>query len=301
MKRKMAGILAFLLVLVSVSARAGELWTEDFAAAKTEAAKDNKDLLMDFTGSDWCMWCIRLKKEVFEQDVFKKEASKNFVFVELDFPRSKKQSDAIKQQNADLSAKFGIEGYPSVFLADSKGQPYARTGYQQGGPEKYLESLAEFRKSRVQRDELLTKAQSASGVEKAKLLDQVLDLLEKNGITNGNDDLRAQVVEADKDGKAGLKGKYEARQQFQQILKTANGGDMESALTQVEALLKSPSLNAGMKQQAFMLKANLLYNKKDKPGTIAALKAAQEADPNSDQGKQIPAIIEKVNADDGKK
>jgi thioredoxin-related protein len=297
MKRLLVVAMTFAAVLSTAGLRANELWTEDFAAAKAEAAKDNKDLLMDFTGSDWCGWCIRLKKEVFDQDSFKKEATKSYVFVELDYPRSKQQSDAIKKQNKELSEQFGIEGYPTIYLADSKGRPYAKTGYQQGGPEKYLASLTELQKTKTSRDELLAKADKAAGIEKAKLLDQALDVVEKAGISGGYDDIRQQVIEADKDGKAGLKGKYESRKQLKEVINMANGGDMEGALKKVDDVLKEPALTAQSKQEAYMLKANLLFNKKDKAGTIAALKAAQEADPNSEQGKQIPAIIEKLSAE----
>ena len=68
---------------------AGDLWVSDFEKAKASAAKEGKDLLIDFTGSDWCSWCIKLRKEVFDLDAFKAAGPKNFVLVEIDFPQNK--------------------------------------------------------------------------------------------------------------------------------------------------------------------------------------------------------------------
>ena len=80
---------AILLLFHSHVLAAGEGWTNDFEAAKTKAKKEGKHLLLDFTGSDWCGFCIRLHGEVFSKEVFRKEVPKHFVLVELDFPRQK--------------------------------------------------------------------------------------------------------------------------------------------------------------------------------------------------------------------
>ena len=137
-------LLAFLLQ-AAVGARAELTWLTDLDEAKKVAAKDNKKLLVDFTGSDWCGWCIRLKKEVFDQKEFA-AASKDFVLVELDYPQKKQQSAEVKAKNKALSEKFGIEGFPTIMLLDANGEPFAQTGYQAGGPVKYLAHLAELMK-----------------------------------------------------------------------------------------------------------------------------------------------------------
>ena len=103
--------------LCSVSSGADEeLWQTDYKAALAKAKAEKKYVLADFTGSDWCGWCIKLHNEVFEKEPFKTEAPKQYVLVELDFPQEKKQPDELKKQNADLSEKYKIEGYPSVLL-----------------------------------------------------------------------------------------------------------------------------------------------------------------------------------------
>ena len=109
---------------------AGDLWVNDFEKAKKTAAAEGKDLLMDFTGSDWCGWCIKLRKEVFDLEAFKTAAPKNFVLVEIDFPQNTgKMTKETQEQNARLQQQFGVRGYPSIILADAQGRPYAQTGY----------------------------------------------------------------------------------------------------------------------------------------------------------------------------
>lgn len=125
------------------------VWMTDFEAAKQKAAAEGKDLLMDFSGSDWCGWCIKLDEEVFSKPAFIEEAGKSFVFVLLDFPRDKSgQSSDLQAQNKRLAEQFSIQGYPTVILAKADGTSYAETGYLEGGPEAFLANLKELKAKR---------------------------------------------------------------------------------------------------------------------------------------------------------
>ncbi|RYD60467.1 MAG: thioredoxin family protein [Verrucomicrobiaceae bacterium] len=116
-------------------------WETDFELAKQRAKDEKKDLLVDFTGTDWCGWCIKLKKEVFDQPAFQEYAKKHLIMVELDFPRKKVLPEKLKEQNKELAEKYEIQGYPTILLLNSKGREVARTGYQEGGPDKYIDHL----------------------------------------------------------------------------------------------------------------------------------------------------------------
>ena len=130
----------------SSSTEASVLWVTDFEAAKQKAAAEGKDLLIDFSGSDWCYWCKKLDGEVFSKSVFIEEAAKQFVFVMIDFPNDKSgQSEELQAQNKRLAEQFDIKGYPTVILAKADGTQYAQTGYQEGGPDVYLVHLKELR------------------------------------------------------------------------------------------------------------------------------------------------------------
>lgn len=124
-------------------------WITDFAAAQKKAVAEGKDLLLDFTGSDWCIWCKRLDAEVFSQKVFISEAQTKFVFVLLDFPNNtSRQSAELQKQNKRLMGQYDVQGFPTIILADAMGKPYAQTGYEEGGPIAYLQHLAELRLQR---------------------------------------------------------------------------------------------------------------------------------------------------------
>ena len=125
---------------IIASSEAAEGWKTDYTAALAEAAKENKMVLLDFTGSDWCGWCIKLQKDTFSKPDFKKFAQESLVLVELDFPRGKTQSDELKKQNEELAEKFGVQGFPTLVLLDPQGKEATRNvGYLQGGPEAFVQ------------------------------------------------------------------------------------------------------------------------------------------------------------------
>ena len=174
-----------LALTVSLSTAAGEGWMTDFEAAKQKAAAENKDLLVDFTGSDWCGWCIKLVDEVFKHDAFKKGVADNFVLVEIDFPQDKSKLDeATQKQNEILKEKYSIQGFPTILLLDDQGRPYARTGYQAGGPEKYLTHLDGLLAVKKKRDEALMAAEKLEGPAKAKSLVEALKLLPEGQLSH---------------------------------------------------------------------------------------------------------------------
>lgn len=117
------------------------IWETDFEKASAVAKSSGKYMLLDFSGSDWCGWCIKLDREVFSQSAFKTFAEKNLVCVLVDFPQNKIQSAAVQKQNAELAKKYGIDGYPTVIILDPNGELAGATGYQEGGAENYVEHL----------------------------------------------------------------------------------------------------------------------------------------------------------------
>lgn len=129
---------------VSESAKAG--WLTNYAAAQEEAKSQHKLLLMDFTGSDWCGWCILLQKEVFSKPEFKEYASKNLVLLELDFPHGKQMTAEVVAQNERLAAQYRIQGFPTLVVLDSSGKEVAQLGYMQGGPAAFIAALEKLRK-----------------------------------------------------------------------------------------------------------------------------------------------------------
>jgi thioredoxin-related protein len=185
-------------------------WTEDYAAARKAAKKNDKDLLIKFTGSDWCPPCQMLEKEVFTQKAFTEYAPDEFVRVYLDFPNRKNQSAQVKKQNAQLAEAYAIKGYPTVFLADHTGIPYAKTGYRRGGDAKYVEHLKSLQEVKTERDQAMAEAEKLSGIEKAKKLDDALETVGMELATVFYVDTIKEIAKLDKDDEAGLRSKYKA-------------------------------------------------------------------------------------------
>lgn len=113
-------------------------WLTDFEAAKATAKKEKKVILADFTGSDWCGWCIKLDDEVFSKPEFQEWADANVVLLKLDFPRKTKLSPELQKQNEELQKEFDITGFPTILFLDAKGKKVDRSGYMEGGPEAWI-------------------------------------------------------------------------------------------------------------------------------------------------------------------
>jgi protein disulfide-isomerase len=147
MKHIIPTIVVVLLAMLTSGIAGENGWTTDYGKALERAKAEKKLVLLDFTGSDWCGWCIKLNKEVFSKEQFKEYASKNLVLVEVDFPKSKPQSGKIKEQNEKLQKQFNIEGYPTIIVLDPEGKKVGELGYTPGGPEAFIAKLEKLPKS----------------------------------------------------------------------------------------------------------------------------------------------------------
>lgn len=139
-------VVTLLLFVGSFAVEAQEVvWETNVIKAMEVSKKTKKPMLLFFTGSDWCGWCIRLQKEVLKTPEFAAWAKKNVVLVELDYPRSVPQTAEIKKQNNELQQVFAIQGYPTVHFANVKTvdgkvnfESIGSTGYVAGGPSAWL-------------------------------------------------------------------------------------------------------------------------------------------------------------------
>jgi thioredoxin-related protein len=141
------------LVAVAVSfafaslTRAESDWLHDWSKAQEEAKSNHKLLFLNFTGSDWCGWCIKFDKDVLSQPQFKNFAHDNLVLVELDFPRRKSQPTEEKKQNVQLAQQYEVLGFPTIVVLNSNGQKvWQFDGYFPGGPEAFIAQLQKLPK-----------------------------------------------------------------------------------------------------------------------------------------------------------
>ncbi len=138
----------FTLAVALVAARAAEGgWLTDYDAAVAQAKKENKLILMDFNGSDWCPPCMAIKKNVFNSAEFKQYAKDHLVLVDVDFPRRKPQDPKLAAHNEKLSDKFKIESFPTILVIDASGKQLSREeGYDGESALDYIGKLKKLRK-----------------------------------------------------------------------------------------------------------------------------------------------------------
>ena len=113
-------------------------WTDDFAAARKESQKSGRPILLLFTGSDWCPYCVKLKKNVLDTAAFRTFAKDGVVLFYADFPRGTKLPEKLKTQNAELAKKYGIRGLPTTVIVSPKGKEMGRV---EGCPPYYLDGV----------------------------------------------------------------------------------------------------------------------------------------------------------------
>jgi S1-C subfamily serine protease/thioredoxin-related protein len=154
-------------------------WAQDLAVAEKQAAKEGKDILLVFDGSDWCGYSQRLARQVLLTPAFQRRVSEQFVTVFLDFPsglaaKAKVQDTA---RNERLQKQFGVESFPTLILADARSRPYAVTGYHEVGPEAYCAHLIKLQEVRIRRDTLLAAVAEARGAGQLEAAKKALEFL----------------------------------------------------------------------------------------------------------------------------
>jgi len=122
-------------------------WLTSVPDAQAQAKNENKLVLLNFTGSDWCVWCKKLDEEVFCKKDFADYAKSNLVLVEVDFPAQKKLPDDLVKANEGLKDKYKITGFPTLIALKPDGTAvWTQVGYIEGGPAAVIAKLEEARK-----------------------------------------------------------------------------------------------------------------------------------------------------------
>lgn len=278
-----------LAATTSFSFAAGQNWETDFAAAQKKASAEKKDLLVDFTGSDWCHWCIKLDEEVFQKDAFKKGVADKFILVELDYPQDKsKQSEALQKQNAELQEKYSIQGFPTILLLDSKGRPFAQTGYQEGGPEKYLTHLDELLKIRTGRDEKISAAEKLEGVAKAKALYEAVSFLPTD-LLKHYPDLATQIKTLDPKDESGFQAEQQKAALFQKMEQSYVGamqtGKIDEAIKLVDEFIATTKPQGEALQEIISMKMDPLLGSQNFDEAEKVLEAIIAAGPKTQIGE----------------
>lgn len=118
----------------------GKTWLVNFDQAKLTSSRLNRPILVDFTGSDWCGWCIRLDEEVFAEREFQAWAEKHVVLLKLDFPNLTQLPKSLAIQNETLRKAYAVQGFPTILFLNKEGEVLAKSGYESGGAQSWIAS-----------------------------------------------------------------------------------------------------------------------------------------------------------------
>ena len=257
----------------------------------------------------WTFSMVRngLNFEVFSKEEFKAYAKENLVLVELDFPRDKsKVSQETQAQNNKLKEQFAVRGFPSIYLTDAQGMPYAKTGYRRGGPEAYIKHLEELKAKRVERDEHLAKAAEAQGIEKAKHLHAAMQAVGDDIALQHYQTHVDEAIALDADGKAGIAKHYQdlatAKEQRATMMGILRGprGDANAMIGKLDDFLKTEDLIKPIRQEALAIKSQIQLNGlKDKDAAKVTLLKAIEVDPDSDMAENLRGALKRFFGEDG--
>jgi thioredoxin-related protein len=290
----MKSLLPATFLILAIPLGSATEWSDDYEAAQAEAAKEEKDLFLNFTGSDWCGWCVKLKDEVLSQEAFSKGTSDHFVLVTLDFPKSHEVLEELsletRKQNQALQQKYQVQAFPTILLTDAEGRPYAKTGYLKGGPEAYLEHLNELRQKREDRDTAFRDAETKSGAAKAQALFKGLQSIPK-AYWGFYGDVIATIRENDPDDTTGLVAESEREAAILELEKRLQFAMQNKqpgrALNLVDEFIEEHRLEGEERQNLLATKLNVLNVVKDSEAMEKVVDEIIAIDPESAYSKKL--------------
>lgn len=139
-------VLAAIALLIGLAVEA-QNWETNFDAAKKKATNEGRNIILVFSGSDWCIPCMKLEKEIWESSEFIKESNNHFILLRADFPKKKSNRLSKEQQEANehLAEIYNKQGlFPMVAVLDKNGKVLGTTGYKHVSPKEYIAILHSF-------------------------------------------------------------------------------------------------------------------------------------------------------------
>ena len=277
------------MILAALAPAWAAEWMTDLEAAKTKAAAENKAVLVDFTGSDWCGWCIRLRKQVLDTPAFETYAKDKFVLMEVDVPQNPKFDQALLKRNQELCEQYGVSGFPTILVINPKGDVV-------GGFSGYVASTAEAAKpldSALATAALLAKAETQQGAEQVATLAAAYKSLPEDLRENASA-LRQRIIALDTDDTSGMKRLQRVQEQrvaLQQAINKAASAAEAIAIVDQALPTAEPENKAGMLQIKFQLMFMSAQTVDDIKASAEVMRQAIEADPNT-----RPSAMKRVDA-----
>lgn len=266
------------LMLAALAPAWAAEWMTDLEAAKAKAAAENKAVLIDFTGSDWCGWCIRLRKQVLDTPAFETYAKDKFVLMEVDVPQDPKFDPALRKRNEQLCEQFSVEGFPTIMVITPQGEVVG--GFS--GFKPTVGATAKTLDAALATADLLKKAESQQGPEQLATLAQAYKSI-PGELQPQAAALLQRIVNLDPQDTTGL-----GRLQHVQAQREALAAALPAAKSPQEALdivdkalaTAEPENKPGMLQLKFQILLTAARSVDDVKTAAAVGREAMQLDPN---------------------
>ncbi|MGN0874002.1 MAG: thioredoxin family protein [Akkermansia sp.] len=261
--------LTLLMPLAMVAPSFAAEWLTELPAAQAKAAAENKAILVDFTGSDWCGWCIRLRKNVFDTPEFDSYVKDKFVLLEIDLPRGNKLTPEQKAVNEALAKRFKITGFPTVLVLT----PNAEVAGGFGGGQPNLAAVQPSLDKALEVAALIKKAEGQQGVDKAKSLAAAY-LGIPSDLRNLATSLRDQALALDPEDVTGLQREAKAQRQRAAIMRDLREVKTPQKAVEVfDAWLAKPELMKENLTEVHFMKSNAMLAMAETEEDVAAAEA----------------------------
>ena len=278
-------------------------WIIDFEAAKKKAAEEKKSLLVNFTGSDWCGYCIQLEKEVFSKDEFRNGVKDKFVLVTIDFPEDEsKVDDKTRAQNESLQEQYHVEGYPTILLSDAAGKPFAFTGYESGGAEKYVAHLNDLLAVKTGFDKLVAEAGAVEGMDKAAKLAEAIESLklEHEFVTGFYKDEIRQIESIDKEGTLPFLRNLALEKRFSELEAKVEAlleeEKIDEAIALVDAGIADGGYSVEQRQRMVFFKAVLFMESGKFDEALREVEECRKLAPDSEVASGLDVFVNHIEA-----
>ena len=279
-------------------AAAHDGWTTSFEEAKATAASQDKGVFLLFTGTEWCVPCQILEKEVLSTGAFKQWADERVVPVLLDFPAPTPENPVPVGEHRELAERFNIPGFPTIIMTDPDGRPFATVNFRE--PDRMFDNIKAGYSLRTARDDALARAADAEGLDKARALDEGLAAVGMPTALTFYPDTVDRIIALDPDNEAGLKQRYEQARAdvradaiVQESYDRIQHRDLDGAVAKLdEALALNPS--TGLRQALTAFKGQIRLEQGRLEDASRLLDEAIALDPDSEVAPQIRALRDQV-------
>lgn len=290
-------LLPLFVLALSGAVIAGEqsVWTNDFEAAKAKAEKEGKDILLVFSGSDWCKECKSLEAALSKPEIAD-EIAKRFVPVIADFPKLSALDPRTLKQNEMLGITFGLAEVPTIIVMDTKGKAFGTiVGFSE--TEDFIKVFQQFASAKTDRDAGFAAASKLTGDARAAAYsDAITKLMEQSGImwswsNYGYDD---EIAEISKSTVTAIKIPWDYRKHVILSRGALMKKDYPNAIKPLDDFVAKYPEDKEYKQYSLYAKAQIEAMSGNPAACLATLKQTVAIDPETDTGKLAKRAVDEI-------